>query len=413
VSDRDIDQELADYAAQWRRAQSPLAAEVRRGPAATRRVRPQLLVAAIAVVVLVAGGIAFVANRESNTAPRIESPTGVVPSSVAPTTSGANAVPKLDVVPLYFPISASDRYTAVDLGAVLALPIGANGIPTQDQQEALKACQILAGRPGVAPFPAHFFDFEDPAYYRGTPSAPTYNAPAPPSTPPTCTPKAAKAKATIAELGTFYQWIQAMYDLERDPTIAAAKAQQIECLHDRGIDSVDPDGFITDGWNQRHPDQTAQAHLDFADCIGPTVAAREQVRTAYRNEFLATHRADVERLQRAFDDYLDAMYNPSTPSGPVGNRPDMTFDDGCITVTRGPSDTLEPSDTQQASSATGVDAKELSVVPGKVGVCDKSPIPRTAIVVVHRTGAGSDAGGMLYVMDRATGKLVDQRQMTP
>jgi hypothetical protein len=334
---------------------------------------------------------------------------------VTTTTQGSTGpIPKIDVRTLYFPINAGDQYFRGDVGAVVVVQAAnQSATPSPDEIAASQACYI--GLSSVT-YPTHYGFFEDPGLYRGTPGAPTFTAPAPPATAPTCTQDAATAALKIRELDTYFSFPLAMTALESDPTITAARQQEIDCLHARGIDSVTDDGFITDGWNQQHPDQAAQAKLDFADCIQPVVDARAQVRGAYRDTVLATNRAAVDRLQRAFDEYLDAIYNPgpaSADGGTLDSLPAETFNDGCITVTDpingGPILTEE-----QIRTATGITSHGLAGIQGTVTVCDKPDIKSRAAFIAYTPPASASAtNGELYILDATTGTLLDHRALKP
>jgi hypothetical protein len=376
----------------------------------------KVLIAAVVVVGVVVGGVALIRNATRST-PTVQSPSGSGPSNPVTTTvdqGTARVIPKVDVKTLYFPISAGDQYSRGDVGAaVVVQSANQSATPTPDELAAVNACYI--GLSSI-PYPTHYGYFEDPGWYRGTPGPATFPAPDPPTTAPVCTVDAAKAALKIRELNQFFSFPDAMVALETDPTISAARQQEIDCLHGRGIDGVSEDGFISDGWNQQHPDQAAQAKLDFADCIQPVVDARAQVRGGYRDTVLAVNKDAVDRLQRAFDDYLDAIYNP-TPTSPTGGSldslPATTFNDGCITVTdlstSGPTLTEE-----QIRTATGITGPGLAGVQGTVSVCDKSDITSRPAYIAYTTPASAKATtGELYILDATTGTLLDHRVLKP
>jgi hypothetical protein len=163
--------------------------------------------------------------------------------------------------------------------------------------------------------------------------------------------------------------------LDADPSIVAAKQQDIQCLHDRGIDSVAADGYVNDGYNIAHPDQRAQTRLAFADCFSQVVAARQPVRTAFRDAFVDQHRAQIDALQAAFDDYLRAVYVPEPHARTVTTQPDQArYESGCIRV--GPAERTMPAlvSTDAWSIARirlhDPNATASQVLLGRVSVCD-------------------------------------------
>lgn len=198
-----------------------------------------------------------------------------------------------------------------------------------------------------------------------------------------------------------------MANLESDPTITAARQQEIDCLHGRGIDSVSDDGFITDGWNQRHPDQSAQAKLDFADCIQGVVNARDQVRRAARDQYIANHRGAIDRLQSAFNDYLSAIYKPSPPTPESSSSlPDETFNKGCITVSNVDIQNAPTLTEEQIRQATGISTKGVAGMQGLVTVCNSAIDSRPLYVAWEP--ATATGGGTIYLLDPQTGVLVEQ-----
>ena len=180
--------------------------------------------------------------------------------------------------------------------------------------------------------------------------------------------------------------------LESYQTITAARQQEIDCLHNRGIDSVSDDGFITDGWNQRHPDQSAQAKLDFADRIEPVVDARAQVRSAYR-DFSSVTTPTQFTDSRAHSTITSMLFTTRTSRwSSLDSLPSDTFNDGCITVTN--PENGKPSLTdEQIRSATGITTHGVSFVGGTVNVCDNPGIgsrPRICRVGTARRGDRND-----------------------
>jgi hypothetical protein len=192
--------------------------------------------------------------------------------------------------------------------------------------------------------------------------------------------------------------------LDADPTIAAAIAQDIQCLHDQGIDRVTEGGYITDGYNMAHPDQIGLARHKFEQCFPPVVAARAPVRKAFRDTFVAEHQDQIHQLQAALDDYLRAIYQPAPHARTVTTEPDLArFDDGCIRVTNpygGPVNV--PSDTALATARRVL--REPAGEPtdtrlGKVIVCDRAAIrDRVAWVLAFPS--------KLVVVDANSGKVL-------
>ena len=399
------------------RARQPRSPRTQRAPRSSNRAgsvrRWKVLVAVVVAIAVVVGGVALIRDATTST-PTVQSPSGSGPSNSVTTTApaAATSTPNIDVTPLYFPISASDQYSRGNVGAAVAVQYSNTAAtPSPEEVTASRACDVVLQNLAV---PTHFGFFEDPGWYRGTPSAATLPAPTPPTTAPKCTLAAATAALEIRELNQFFAFPQAMVALESDPTITAARQQEIDCLHGRGIDSVSDDGFITDGWNQRHPDQAAQAKLDFADCIQPVVDARAQVRATYRDTFLAANRGAVQRLQDAFDDYLDAIYHPSSPAGDsLDSLPADTFNDGCITVTN-PVNGGPILSEEQIRTATGITTHGISGSQGTVTVCDNPDInSRSAFVAYTPPNSATATTGELYILDATTGELLEHRALTP
>lgn len=81
----DVEQELAEYGAQWRASQPPLRVDATAVPRRVRRERVVLVGAAVVVVIAVSGAL-FAVTRSSGSTPSIESPAGTSPST-SPTTS--------------------------------------------------------------------------------------------------------------------------------------------------------------------------------------------------------------------------------------------------------------------------------------------------------------------------------------
>src|SRR4029078_4823820 len=93
------------------------------------------------------------------------------------------------------------------------------------------------------------------------------------------------------------------------------------CLVERGVVGVDASRIIDPaGSSQAHPEWNAQIQT-FVDCFAPVAAARVPVRQGFRDEFVRAHRGEIENLQRAFDDYLRAVYAPSPHAKTVTTQP--------------------------------------------------------------------------------------------
>jgi hypothetical protein len=171
--------------------------------------------------------------------------------------------------------------------------------------------------------------------------------------------------------------------LDADPTIAAAKQQDIQCLHEHGIDSVAADGYVNDGYNIAHPEQRPQTRLTFADCFAPVVAARAPVRAAFRDAFVAGHRKQIDALQSAFDEYLRAIYTPAPHSKTVTTEPDLArFENGCVRVASADGE-MPAIDSTDALSIARVRLHDPGATPsqsllGQVTVCDQRVHDRLA-----------------------------------
>lgn len=398
----DLDEELTAYARDWRAAQPPvppLSIEQRSAP---RRPSRGAIVAAALVVVLALGAAAFVATRSDHSTPTIDAP----PTTRRDVVPDAD-VPTLDVVPLYLPINAADMYSVGPVSdRITVRPADTGKTPTHAEQVQFNACYVdLAAGSGGATY-----GYEDPAAWQGAPVAPTVAPPDPPPTAPRCTRSAARAAGQVRKLSEALRWHEQLQAVDADPVISGAIAQDIVCLNERGIDRVASDGYVTDGFNQRHPELIGQSRLAFEQCFPPVVAARAPLREALRESFVADHAGEIENLQRAFDDYLRAVYAPAPHAKTVTTEPDRArFDGGCIRVTDPGSKRPAFNPDQALAIAHGALGDASAPVSrtslGNATVCDHASIhDRLAWVLQFARN--------VVVVDAVTGKVVLNRAVT-
>jgi hypothetical protein len=395
----DLDQELTDHAREWRATQAPLPPLVVEHRVTTRRRSRWVLVAAALLVVIALGAVVFALTRPESSTP---------PSVDTPTTTRPGFVPQLDVVPLYLPIDAADIAAAAGVLERVTSRI-AGDPPSRRSIVQSRACAIaMLGVPN-----GRLFNFEDPASYVGPPVTPSVAAPDPPPT-RRCTGTAARAAARIREIVGSFDWFRTIEATDGDDVVHAAKVQDVACLTERGIQGVDA-SRIPDpaGSSQAHPEWNSQIQT-FVDCFAPVAAARVPVRQAFRDRFLADHGDQIASLQRAFDDYLRAVYAPSPHAKTVTTQPDLArYDGGCIRVT----EVIEvPPATAPLVANTLDDAvalargavRDLSASPvrpnlGAVSVCDRASIrPRLAWTF--------ELAGEVVVVDARTGKVLVHRR---
>ena len=237
---------------------------------------------------------------------------------------GGSVIPTVDVVPLYLPNDIGDIYASADVGAVISV-VPRSDPPTDAEIGAGRACAIDLLTNSMRARAGSYKYFEDPGQVNGDQSAATIAAPPPPPSRPTCTPNAAAAAARIRTINDEIRWQETVVALEASPEVAGARAQEIDCLHASGIDDVEADGYITDGWYQRNPDLAPRAPRIFSDCMAPVFDARSNVRAAARADYLETHSEQIARLQAAFDEYLTAIYDPAAARAGAVEDPDADY----------------------------------------------------------------------------------------
>jgi hypothetical protein len=393
----DLDDELLAYAREWRAAQPPLPPLASEPVDSLRRRSRWVLLAAALVVVLAVGAIALLATRSDRSTPTIDAP----PST---TTGVAAFVPKVDVIPLYLPIDAADTYSAGALRERIGFTTTGNP-PPHDELVQQRACDITLLGGGFG----NMYGFEDPGNYHGMPVAPSV---APPEAPPSlrCTAAAARAARRIRDIVGTLGWFEQIKTVD-DPTVHAAIVQDIVCLNQQGIDRVGNDGYVTDGYNQMHPEQIGQTRLAFADCFAPVVAVRAPLRQAFRTQFLSDHRGEIDSLQAAFDDYLRALYAPPPHAKTVTTEPDVVrLDDGCIRVLN-QQGTEVPGYDSDAALAFARRAIGDTTAPtsrsylGDVTVCDRRAIR-------GRLAWTFEFPGRVVVIDALNGKVLLDRPVT-
>jgi hypothetical protein len=395
----DVEEQLTTYGREWRDALPPVPPLVAEHRAVSRRRSRWAIVAAALVVVLALGAIVFALTRpDASTPPTVDTPTTTQPAFV----------PQLDVVPLFLPINGADIAAAGRVSDRITPRISGTP-PSHAEIVQSRACMI--GMLGVPT--GRLFNFEDPGSWIGPPVAPTVVVPDAPST-VRCTGAAAKAAARMREIVQDFDWMRQVEASDGDASVHAAKEQDVACLVERGIQGVDSSRIIDPtGSSQAHPEWNSQIQTSI-DCFVPVAAARVPVRTAFRETFVADHRDELANLQRAFDDYLRAVYAPSPHAKTVTTQPDLArYDGGCIRVTeaiRVPPATapLVANTLDDAVALARGAVRDLSASPvrpsfGEVSVCDPASIQ-------HRLAWTFELAGEVVVVDSRTGRVLVHRR---
>ena len=138
--------------------------------------------------------------------------------------------------------------------------------------------------------------------------------------PDECTREAARVVGPLEQRteALFESWMRPLSAQESSAPLQAARSSWSACMGTKGYAVASQDDFASlfdrtyrDAVLMGSPEHDRAVEmalaLDYADCLGPVVEARGQLRTAARDEFVRGNASELDRLRRELPEELAAL----------------------------------------------------------------------------------------------------------